>query len=210
MLGIDIVTSNKTFLFAGAALMLAAGLSNAAMAQSVSSAAGSNFKRDRNVSVSARPRPDYQAAGIHAGGFTVYPKLATTFEHNDNIYAAKTGKQDDTVWHINPEIDVASNWNRHFLSAYVRGGFNRYSDNSTENSDDYAVGADGRLDITRNTLAELRRLLQPQHGTADLAERPGRGQGADAVRHHHRLSERQPGIQPPEAVVAAGFHQAEL
>lgn len=117
MLGIDIVTSNKTFLFAGAALLFAAGVSNAAMAQSAAPAAApqSNFKRDRNVSVSARPRPDYQAAGIHAGAFTVYPKLTTSFEHNDNIYAAQTGAQDDTIWHVNPELNVVSNWNRHFL-----------------------------------------------------------------------------------------------
>lgn len=155
--GIDIVTSNKTFLFAGAALLFAAGLSNAAAAQSAAPGATpqSNFKRDRNVAVSARPRPDFQASGIHAGAFTVYPKLTTTFEHNDNIYAAKTGAQDDTIWHVNPELNVSSNWNRHFLSAYVRGGFNRYSDNSTENSDDYAVGADGRVDITRNAMLNV-------------------------------------------------------
>jgi hypothetical protein len=162
--GIDIVTSNKTFLFAGAALLLATGTSTTALAQA--SSPESNFSRDRNVSVSARPRADYQASGIHAGGFTIYPKLTTTFEHNDNIYAAKTGKQDDNVWHVNPELVATSNWNRHFLSAYVRGGFNRYSDNSTENSDDYGVGADGRIDVTRNTLinagASFNRSTEPR------------------------------------------------
>lgn len=155
--GIDIVTSNKTFLFAGAALLFATGMASGAIAADTKAsavagagAAQTNFSRDRNISVSARPRPDYQAAGIHAGGFTIYPKLTTTFEHNDNIYAAKTGKQDDNVWHVNPELVVASNWNRHSLSAYARGGFNRYSDNSTENTDDYAFGTDGRIDVTRN------------------------------------------------------------
>lgn len=139
------MTSNKTFLLAGAALLFATGISTAAQAQS-------NFSRDRNVSVSARPRADYQAAGVRAGSFMVYPKLTTTLEHNDNIYVSKTGKQDDNVWHVNPELSVVSNWNRHSLTAYVRGGFNRFSDNSSENSDDFGVGADGRIDITRNTL----------------------------------------------------------
>lgn len=171
--GIDIVTSNKTFLFAGAALLLATGMTSGAIAADTKAsavagagAAQSNFSRDRNVSVSARPRPDYQAAGIHAGGFTLFPKLTTTLEHNDNIYAAKTGKQDDNVWHVNPELVAASNWNRHFLSAYIRGGFNRYSDNSAENSDDYGVGTDGRLDVTRNALinagASFNRSTEPR------------------------------------------------
>ncbi|MCK5908823.1 MAG: outer membrane beta-barrel protein, partial [Caulobacter sp.] len=53
---------------------------------------GSNFKRDKNVSVRQRPRPDYEAAGQKAGGFTLYPRVTADVERNDNIYAVAAGK----------------------------------------------------------------------------------------------------------------------
>lgn len=139
-------------------------MSGAAYAQTIGSAlttAGadddSNFRRDRNVSVLQRPHPGYEALGIREGAFMVWPKLATTVEYNDNIYAVGSGPQpagapgkvSDTVWHIAPELDVTSTWSRHALSAYARSVINRFMDYTSENTEDYSIGAQGRLDILR-------------------------------------------------------------
>ncbi|MDB5058411.1 MAG: hypothetical protein JWO59_1883 [Chloroflexi bacterium] len=109
----------------------------------------SNFKRDRNVSTRQRPHPGYEALGLREGAFMVWPKLNTAVEYNDNIFATTINQKSDTVWHITPEIDVTSNWSRHALDLYARSTINRYSSFTSENSNDYSVGAQGRLDVLR-------------------------------------------------------------
>lgn len=156
MMGIFVVTSDRKLLMAGATVLLMAASAHGAAAAGSAKTAGANataqnnFTRDRNVSVSQRPHPDYQAQGAHVGSFTLYPKLTTSVESNDNIYAQNTNTTNDTVWHVQPELDLVSNWNRHSLTLYARGSLNRYSSNDSENTDDYAAGAIGRLDITRD------------------------------------------------------------
>ena len=86
---------------------------------------GSNFSRDRNVSVRDRPRPDYEATGQKAGGFTVYPRVTVDLEHNDNIYAVATGKIDDNIWRVKPELAVRSDWSRNAIGFFAGGNIIR-------------------------------------------------------------------------------------
>lgn len=147
------MTSDRKLLLASAAILLVAGHAEAAAAAGsavATATAQNNFSRDRNISVSQRPHPEYQALGAHVGSFTLFPKLTTTVESNDNIYAQDATTTSDTVWHVQPEVDLVSNWNRHSLAFYARGSLNRYSSHDTENTDDYGVGAIGRLDVTRD------------------------------------------------------------
>lgn len=110
---------------------------------------GSQFRRDRNVSVRQRPRPDYEAIGIKTGAFTVYPRVTFEGEYNDNIYATATDEESDVIWRVKPEVAARSNWSRHALGAFASASINRYSDFSTENTEEYTIGANGRLDIAR-------------------------------------------------------------
>jgi hypothetical protein len=127
---------------------------------------GSNFKRDRNVSVRQRPRPDYEAIGIKTGGFTVYPRVTVEGEYNDNIYAVAADKDNDVIWRVKPEVAARSNWSRHSLGAFASGSINRYSDFDTENTEEYTVGVNGRLDIERGSniagLVQYQRLTEPR------------------------------------------------
>ncbi|MDB5456895.1 MAG: hypothetical protein JWP92_2480, partial [Caulobacter sp.] len=111
----------------------------------------SNFKRDHNVSVRERPRPDFEAGGIRSGGFTLYPRITVEAEYNDNIYATATNEQSDTIWRVKPEIAARSNWSRHALGFFASGTINRYADNSSENTEEYTIGANGRLDVIGNS-----------------------------------------------------------
>jgi hypothetical protein len=122
---------------------------------------GSNFKRDKNVSVRQRPRPDYEATGQKAGGFTVYPRVTVDLEHNDNIYAVATGKTDDNIWRVKPELAVRSDWSRHALGFFAGGNIIRYADNGTEDAEEYTLSANGRVDIARGS--NIAGSIQTQH-----------------------------------------------
>ena len=181
--------ANKRVLTASAAILMVASVSTYAVAQTpgVSPAPGegpatpgagdrtgialpteasSNFARDRNISVTQRPRDDYEARGLRTGAFLVYPKLSATLEHNDNIYAAATDEVDDNILRLSPEIAINSDWPRHALAGYARATLNRFQDFGSEDTDDYGVGASGRLDVLRDfTLsggADHARLTEPR------------------------------------------------
>lgn len=137
-------------------LALASGAVNA---QIVPTAAGQldqtggagvdNFSRNRNTAVTQRLRPDYEALGLRAGAFLVYPRLELSAETNSNIYATGAGEVDDRILHLRPELVVESGWSRHFLSAYARGSINRYADNGDEDTEELGIGTAGRVDVTR-------------------------------------------------------------
>ena len=126
-------------------------VSSAAVAQSAADAAVDNFTRNRNTSVQQRSRPDYDAPGLRAGAFMVYPRLEVQAEHNSNIYATATNEVDDTIFHVRPELSIESGWSQNSLSAYVRGSLNRYVDNDSENVDEFSTGGNGRIDVARLT-----------------------------------------------------------
>lgn len=125
-----------------------------------------NFSRSRNISVRQRERPDYEAMGIRAGAFFLYPRVEVSVGWNDNIYAAETGAIHDGILQVRPELAIESNWSRHFLSTYLRGGFTRYADHGAENTDDHGLGVSGRIDVSRGTSvafgAELERGHEPR------------------------------------------------
>lgn len=130
-------------------LALVSGAASAQQISRASEAGVDNFSRSRNISVQQRQRPDYEAPGIRSGSFFVYPRVEVSAERNDNIYASQTAEVDDTILRVRPELAIESNWSSNFLSAYARGSINRYSDNDTENTDEYGVGAAGRIDVSR-------------------------------------------------------------
>ncbi|WP_428152560.1 outer membrane beta-barrel protein [Brevundimonas sp.] len=144
------VSAGSLAMVSGAADAQIAPTASGQLAQT-QDAAVDNFSRSRNTSVSQRTRPDYEALGIRAGAFLVYPRLELSAETNDNIYATGAGEVDDTILHVRPELAVESGWSQNFLSAYVRGSINRYGDNEDENTEEFGVGTAGRIDVTRQS-----------------------------------------------------------
>lgn len=136
------------------------------IAQAQDQTIASNFKRDKNVSVRQRPRPDYEATGQKTGGFTVYPRVTVDVEHNDNIYAVATGKTDDTIWRVKPEVAIRSDWSRHALGFFAGANVIRYTDNDTENAEEYTLAGNGRIDIDRGSnvalSAQAQKLIEPR------------------------------------------------
>lgn len=111
--------------------------------QNAQNAGQGMFTRDRNISVSQRPHPGYDPVPVPLGGFLALPKLDGGLEYNDNIYAESTAPKSDTIWTINPEVDLQSNWNRNALSAFIRSATREYTRYTSETTTDYQLGGQG-------------------------------------------------------------------
>lgn len=107
----------------------------------------SYYGRDRNVSVLERPRPDYEAIGIHEGGLTIYPALSTGVTYTDNVYETETNTVADEYFTIHPSITALSNWGRHGLRLYADATNEQYVSRTSENQTAYSFRADGRIDV---------------------------------------------------------------
>ncbi|MEP2827778.1 outer membrane beta-barrel protein [Parvibaculum sp.] len=106
---------------------------------------------NRNVSVRDRVRPGYDAVGMRAGAFTVFPEASVTGTFDDNIYATDTNTESDFITTLAARLSASSNWSRHSLNLRAGLAQKLYADNNDEDRLDWDVGADGRLDLTRDT-----------------------------------------------------------
>lgn len=101
--------------------------------------------------VADRMARDYVPNGVRAGSFLVIPKVDLDATYDDNIYATKNNTKSDFIATVRPEVTVKSNWNRHSVGAVARGEINRYMDHNDEDTENFFVGADGRVDVMRDT-----------------------------------------------------------
>jgi hypothetical protein len=111
----------------------------------------SNFLRDRNTSVTERSRAEYEPLGLRAGAFRISPSLLLASEWNDNVFYTDDNEKSDRFWKINPAVTVQSDWSRHSLGVNASSTTTKYDDLKTEDADTYTFGANGRLDIARQT-----------------------------------------------------------
>lgn len=130
---------------AGVAAAQAAGL------RSAQAASDDLFARDRAIAVRERAHEGYEARGVPAGAFTLYPRLQFEAEHTDNLYASATSERSDLILRLRPEVSLESGWARHALALFARGAINRHQDYGTEDSESWTAGFDGRVDVSRAT-----------------------------------------------------------
>lgn len=146
-------------LFAGATATLLFSAGGASAQQAATD-------EERNIGVLERPRPEYEAIGIRAGAFKIFPKLTLSGLHDSNVYATEVNEEADIIIGAIPEISVVSDWPRHAVELHGRAIISRYLENSAENSEDYVVGGSGRLDVLRSTTlrggAEYSDLTEPR------------------------------------------------
>ena len=140
-----------TFFVSTVLAVSASGVCSSASAQQIENTGVGNFDRTRSTGVLERPRPDYEALGVHAGGFLVYPRLTVDAVYDDNIFSSRLAAVGDTIFRIGPELAIKSNWSRHEVDLIAHAKINQYLDHSRENTTDYGVGGLGRLDVVRGT-----------------------------------------------------------
>lgn len=106
-----------------------------------------DYDRGRNISVTERPRPDYEALGIRRGGFLIYPQVELGLGVSDNIYLSEVSGTSAGYARFAPSVRVASDWSRHQLGLTANGDFRRYFGQPRRNEDNWRVAGLGRLDI---------------------------------------------------------------
>jgi hypothetical protein len=94
-----------------------------------------------------------EALGTPLGGFILYPSLTIGTEYNDNIFKTEDDEEDDVIFRIRPALDLQSDWDNHALGFFASADFNRYVDNTSEDTTGYRFLSNGRLDILRDTFA---------------------------------------------------------
>jgi len=105
------------------------------------------YDRGRNMSVTQRERPDYQALGIDAGGFRIFPRWQAQAAYTSNLFARDTNVESDTYFAISPSVEAVSKWGRHQLQANATLRLRRYIDHPSENQNGWALRTYGRLDV---------------------------------------------------------------
>ena len=118
------------------------------------------------VAVLDRPRPEWEALGVPAGGFMLFPKLTIDAEYDSNILATRTDPLADEFFSFQPQITAQSNWGQNALSLVANATADRYADHPSQNSDQYSVTTDGILnasrDLTLSGEASYARVLIPR------------------------------------------------
>ncbi|UCH47391.1 MAG: outer membrane beta-barrel protein [Betaproteobacteria bacterium] len=87
--------------------------------------------------------------GIKVGSFLMFPEISAAILHDDNIYGERRGENSDFVTIFSPVIALESAWSQHWLQLDAGADIDRYHDFPQESVEDYWIGADGRLDISR-------------------------------------------------------------
>lgn len=98
-----------------------------------------------------KARPDYDAKGINLGGFNLKPKLDLEETYDDNIYSSDNSEVEDFITTISPSVALQSDWSRHSVGLEAGADFIRYQDESSEDVENYNIGANARFDIVRDT-----------------------------------------------------------
>lgn len=92
-------------------------------------------------------RPEYDASGLPAGGFLLYPTLAASFSSDDNIYRTAHGQVSDVFGTISPRLDLRSQWTRDALQLYGQYDDYLYADHDTESRANWILGTAGELEV---------------------------------------------------------------
>jgi len=104
----------------------------------------------RGETVTNRARPELDPLGIRMGGFLFFPQLGLAAKYDDNIFATNTNETDDTIYLLQPQIALRSNWNNHALNFVAGAEAAYYSENDPEDYIDSFIGADMRLDASHD------------------------------------------------------------
>lgn len=98
----------------------------------------------------ARSDDGYSAKGLPLGAFRLYPTLDVTGEYDDNVFRTNAAKQDDVLVRISPAAVLSSDWGRHMLNLHAKADVIRYMDFKSDNRTDWNMGAQTRLDASRD------------------------------------------------------------
>jgi hypothetical protein len=105
----------------------------------------------------AAPRQDidpYEALGIRAGGFILYPTLTVEGGYTTNA-AASAGGTGSTVGNAEAQLLIQSDWDRHELTLTAKGAYEKFFDDATADKPSASADATGRIDLANDWSIDL-------------------------------------------------------
>lgn len=114
-----------------------------------------DFDRDRNVSVTERPRPDYDPLGWRVGSFVVLPQAQVGVGYSNNIYLGSDNKVDAPYIFVSPSFRATSDWDRHLVQLRGSATIRRFIGEPARNEDVFSIGGTGRYDFSTDTAVTL-------------------------------------------------------
>ena len=129
------------------------------------------LKRKSIVIVKKRSTEN-EKKGIPLGNFTFLPGFMITEYHDDNVYATESATKSDFVTVFTPTFSLKSNWKKHAIN--MDGGIEvaRFSELTTENTEDIWLNLNGKYDITKEQYLRAGYSYSRDHedrGSADAA-----------------------------------------
>jgi len=102
----------------------------------------------RGIHVLDRERPEFDAVGVRAGSFMVYPELSLGVSYDDNVFGTPTTTDESLIFGVRPSVSIESDFGRHALNlnAYTDSSF--YEAESSEDRTDWGASLDGVLEIS--------------------------------------------------------------
>ena len=132
-------------------------------------------QRLRDVDFSKLRTSDFLPSGfLSGGGFEPQLSMAVSSTYNDNLFARDENAVSDFFLSLAPGAEIRSNWANHALAVDAELRDRRHARTSREDSTGFRLGAQGRLDIRRDSRLEARvRRLREHQSRADTEERGG-------------------------------------
>ena len=135
--------------------------------------------------VADRKRRDYDPFGFRMGSFIFYPTVLSSVGYDDNIFATRTNKTSDVVFHIIPSITAAGNFGKTSTSAYLTADGRISTRSSSLSAISPSAGWGFNTEIQRDLTVQGRvdygYKLEDPSITNELA---GAGTVRDLVRYH--------------------------
>lgn len=145
---------------------------------------------------------DYDALGLRAGGFVLFPEVQSGFQLTDNVAQSAQNARSDIGYFVAPSLRIESDWVRHSVNFDVSSRHVYYFENPTENETQLDARGRYRLDVLRTTNVELNggySLQQEGRGEIDVpggaAEPPNEHRLDGSARLTHRFNRLEASVQ---------------
>jgi len=117
----------------------------------------------RGVTVTTRPRSDYDPLGVRLGGFRLNGLLELAPGWDSNLFGRKNNIVSDGFIDERASLDLESDWTTHAVGASVHSDNRQYFSENRLNYEDWDVGGYGRYDFSANTSLDARYRHYRQH-----------------------------------------------
>ena len=109
----------------------------------------------RFETVRERRTPGFEAPGIPIGTFTLSPSITGSANYSDNVFALKDDRVSDTFFRAEPSAVLQSDWEQRSLTLSANGRFDRYANQTSENTDAVNLTANGQQEFGDSTRLRL-------------------------------------------------------